>query len=196
MISAEVKLCKCGCGNPAPIAKRNKLERGEIKGTPLRFILGHNLGKGENSVNWKGGTHEIHNGKINGYIRTWARENPMADCNGYVLAHRLIAGKALGKTLPEKVEIHHYDKVQLVICQDNSYHKLLHRRTKALRACGHAPWRKCWICKQWDAPEKITICKQNRNVYHKKCLNGYMKQWDRTNKKWGRNAHLCNMPAT
>ena len=35
------KLCECGCGQPAPIATRNCLERGYIKGQPLRFILGH-----------------------------------------------------------------------------------------------------------------------------------------------------------
>ena len=191
--SCEIKLCECGCGRPAPIAKWNKPKRGEIKGIPLRFIVGHNLGKGENSVSWKGGTHEIHKGEINGYIRTWARENPMADCDGYVLAHRLQAGKALGKILPDKSQVHHHNKSQLVICQDNAYHKFLHQRTRALRACGHANWRRCNFCKQWDDPENMTVCKQSRNVHHKLCVNNYQKQWDRMNKKRRENALIRNM---
>lgn len=37
----EIKLCECGCGQPAPIAKGTDRRRGWIKGQPLRFILGH-----------------------------------------------------------------------------------------------------------------------------------------------------------
>lgn len=34
--------CECGCGRPAPIAKRTSTRDGWIKGQPLRFITGHN----------------------------------------------------------------------------------------------------------------------------------------------------------
>lgn len=34
-------LCECGCGNPAPISKRDRRERGQVKGQPVRFIRGH-----------------------------------------------------------------------------------------------------------------------------------------------------------
>lgn len=37
-----VKLCECGCGQPAPIAKRTRTKMGWFKGRPLRFISGHN----------------------------------------------------------------------------------------------------------------------------------------------------------
>jgi hypothetical protein len=37
-----MKLCECGCGQPAPIAKRTEIRRGYVKGQPTRFILGHN----------------------------------------------------------------------------------------------------------------------------------------------------------
>jgi len=33
--------CECGCGAPAPIAKRTNSKLGHIKGTPIRFIYGH-----------------------------------------------------------------------------------------------------------------------------------------------------------
>lgn len=36
-----MKLCECGCGNTAPIAKRTNGKLGHIKGEPVRFIRGH-----------------------------------------------------------------------------------------------------------------------------------------------------------
>lgn len=36
-----MKLCECGCGEPAPIAKKNHTRSGYVKGQPLRFIKGH-----------------------------------------------------------------------------------------------------------------------------------------------------------
>jgi hypothetical protein len=35
-------LCGCGCGQPAPLAKRTDPGRGTVQGEPLRFISGHN----------------------------------------------------------------------------------------------------------------------------------------------------------
>jgi hypothetical protein len=40
-LESQIKLCECGCGNPAPIAKGNKRSKGLVKGQPLRFISGH-----------------------------------------------------------------------------------------------------------------------------------------------------------
>jgi hypothetical protein len=38
---AELKLCECGCGQPAPIATRNDSRAGIAKGQQRRFIQGH-----------------------------------------------------------------------------------------------------------------------------------------------------------
>lgn len=35
-------LCACGCGRPAPIAKRTRRELGHVQGQPMRYINGHN----------------------------------------------------------------------------------------------------------------------------------------------------------
>ena len=35
-------LCQCGCGQPAPIAKRTVSSRGRFKGQPMKYIRGHN----------------------------------------------------------------------------------------------------------------------------------------------------------
>jgi len=39
---AAVKLCECGCGQPAPIAKHTDKRCGHIVGQPCHFIKGHN----------------------------------------------------------------------------------------------------------------------------------------------------------
>ena len=36
-----MKLCDCGCGQPAPLSTRTRLERGQVRGQPVRFIRGH-----------------------------------------------------------------------------------------------------------------------------------------------------------
>jgi hypothetical protein len=35
------KLCECGCGLPAPIAKVTRTPLGHVRGQPIRFIKGH-----------------------------------------------------------------------------------------------------------------------------------------------------------
>lgn len=38
---SSIKLCECGCGQPAPIAPNNNKFKGWTKGQPLRYIQGH-----------------------------------------------------------------------------------------------------------------------------------------------------------
>ena len=96
----------------------------------------------------------------------------------------MVAEKALGKPLPKGAEIHHYgkrdDNTKLVICQDQAYHKLLHRRMRAIKACGHASWRKCQYCKQYDKPENLHV--KGCHVYHNVCRATYMKEYHKKNK--------------
>lgn len=44
-MSDAVKLCECGCGGAAPIAKATIPRIGHIKGQPIRFICGHHSRK-------------------------------------------------------------------------------------------------------------------------------------------------------
>jgi hypothetical protein len=58
----------------------------------------------------------------------------------------------------------------LVICQDDAYHVLLHTRAKALAACGHADWLKCCCCKQYGSPDDV------RYGRHRACAARYARQ--------------------
>ncbi len=69
--------------------------------------------------------------------------------------HRIIAARVLGKPLPEKAQIHHWDgngrnnaNSNIVICEDLAYHKLLHRRQR-IKSLGGNPNTDSWcsFCK-------------------------------------------------
>lgn len=153
-------LCQCGCGEKTPLAKNNNKKRGHVKGEPLRFIYGHeNRGrfKGEKGSKWNGGK------TINyyGYIQTLYPDHPRANVRGYVFEHILIAEIVLDKYLPDKAVVHHIDgnpnnnKIDnLVICENNSYHLLLHKRQRSLKACGHVNGVWCRWCKSYHRPDK------------------------------------------
>ncbi len=89
------------------------------------------------------------------------------------LRHVLIAEKVLGKRLPKGAEVHHTDENRgndsysnLVICQDRSYHRLLHSRKTALRESGHVDWGQCRFCKQYGPASDMA-----RKWFHRHCFN-------------------------
>lgn len=89
--------------------------------------------------------------RINGYIFRLVPGHPAAMRHGLVAEHRLVAEKALGKILPDTAVVHHHNEdptdnrpENLVICQDQSYHLLLHmrmRRIRKIREAGGDPAR-------------------------------------------------------
>lgn len=108
------KLCKCNCGTPITSKKKGVV-----------YIKGHNRSC------WKGG---VVVDDYNPYTRVWCPGHPRAN-NGYVYEHILVAEKALGRYISPKHPIHHVNEDKrdnrpqnLVICQDASYHALLHER--------------------------------------------------------------------
>lgn len=155
----------CECGHPVPIAKMTSKKLGHIKGLPMRFITHHNCVAGKMSPRWKGGKRKT----SDGYDLVYCPDHPHPQNNRCVLSHRLKAEEALGKFLSNKIPVHHHSETQLVICENNAYHKLLHRRMRALSACGYANWRKCWICKKYDSLDNLSRYGPI-NFYHKECL--------------------------
>jgi len=133
---------------------------------------------GKNNPNWKGG-YRINN---DGYAMVLMPDHPRSQVGGYVLEHILIIEKVLGKALPLKAKTHHVNEVRhdnrnenIVVCENDAYHFLLHMRKRALEACGNANWRKCVFCKEYDPPEKMFINSQD-TAYHRSCCNKYAVQ--------------------
>lgn len=94
------------------------------------------------------------------------------------LAHRMIAERVLGYELPEKAVIHHVDgnrsnneNTNLVICENQKYHRMIHRRQEALVACGNANWLRCGVCKSYDDPNNLLVYPHGSSfrAYHRKC---------------------------
>lgn len=131
-------LCECGCGEVAPIATETRPSRGNIKGKPQRFILGHFA---RTRQKHDLGTRQI----VKGYVHVYMPSHSRADSKGYVAEHIAVAQQALGKLLPASAVVHHVNRnrrdnrpANLVICQDASYHGLLHRRMR-VKARGGNP---------------------------------------------------------
>lgn len=162
--------CQCGCGEKTPLARYSDKNKHWVKNQPLSYINHHNTKPGDKTPNWRGG--RIAWGK---YPKQYAPNHPKASGN-HVCEHILFAEKALGKILPDKTVIHHHTPEQLVVCENQAYHLLLHQRQRAYEACGHAAWRKCAYCKEWDAPENLYIPKGRQSVRHKQCALDYQRR--------------------
>lgn len=162
--------CACGCGGKT----RSGLNK---HGVPFKFIHGHNGAK-EFNWQWKNGRAK----ETGRYVKILKPSHPRANSKGYVYEHILICEKALGKLLPQNAEPHHFDgnkanneNKNLILCQDREYHFLLEQRTRAFRACGNPSWRKCWICKKYDSPEKLFI-REHGPSYHRTCKKEYKRK--------------------
>jgi len=131
-----MSICQCGCGGTTNTAPQDIARRGLKKGEHFRFIQGHGR--------WNSRSEP----RPTGY---WtARQS-----NGKTKAqHLVIAARVFGGPLPVGAEVHHVDgnarnntHSNLVICQDSAYHKLLHVRTRALRAgCNPNTHKMCPTC--------------------------------------------------
>ena len=170
-------LCQCGCGHPVNVPTRNHRSNGWIAGQPMRFIQGHHMKlrpwRGPEHPMWKGGRKSER-----GYILIHRPAHGRAYRSGYVKESIMIAEHALGHPLPRHAVVHHANGIRsdnrpqnLVICQDTAYHHGLHQRERSYRACGHAEWRKCQVCKQYDAPRHLYIGPNPSPIYHRTCSN-------------------------
>ena len=155
-----MNLCGCGCGAQV---KRKYLSGHQSRCRDITL---------KNNPHWKGGRY------INdsGYVMVYNPSHSRASSNGYVREHLILAEKALGKPIPVGVPIHHHgdvsDNNKIVICQDERYHNLLHIRERAFNESGHANYRKCQFCKQYDRPENLFIRQRDKEgwiVYHREC---------------------------
>ena len=83
---------------------------------------------------------------------------------GYIGEHVLKAESVLGKRLPAGAVVHHVDEnphnnelSNLVVCQDNGYHRTLHRR--------------------WDHPNNLRVTTAGA-VFHVECRRRHSREYD------------------
>lgn len=118
--SKKAKVCKCGCGQA-------------VTGTH-RYIHGHNS-RGDTHPMWKGGRFVTGTG----YVYIWCPTHPCATRDGYVMAHRLVMEKNIGRYLSENEQVHHINGNK----QDNGIENLTiisakeHGRIEGKKARGH-----------------------------------------------------------
>lgn len=105
--------------------------------------------------------------------------------NGYIqilnkLEHIIVAERALGKPLPKRAQVHHVNRIKtdnrpenLVVCPDDAYHRIIEMRTLAYETTGHANWRRCVICKQYDDPSNMFLDKSTGTALHRECRRIY-----------------------
>jgi len=111
-----------------------------------------------------------------GYVMVKCPGHPRAHRYGFVYEHIIIAETVLGKHLPKGACIHHINgdpgdnrPENLVICQDVKYHNLLHRRARALAACGDPHALRCGICSKYDRQEDILGATKSSSWWHRSC---------------------------
>jgi hypothetical protein len=128
---------------------------------------------GANNPRWKGGTYVS-----NGYRMVQCEESPFANAQGYVFEHVMIASSVLGRQLPVSAKVHHVNgnpldnkKSNLVICENQAYHLLLHQRQRAVYS-GYPPtYLRCPYCKKYDLPENLWKSKTTAIKFHQSCRN-------------------------
>lgn len=169
--------CGCGCGRKTLRRQRTNNKLNQLKGEYNKYLRSHRNHNGSNNSRWKGGR------KITpqNYVMIYFPGHPRAS-KSYVYEHILVVEKIIGKYLPKKAEVHHIDNNRtnntpsnLILCQNKSYHNLLHLRERALKECGNPSWRMCRKCKEWDALENlhchvVSTGKHQLIYYHRKCL--------------------------
>ena len=187
-------LCSCGCGAETNIPKRGNSTEGRFRGIPNLWLHGHG-GRGERARNWNGGRTMA--GTKSRYVHIRLPNHPRANSRGYVPEHILVAEAAIGHSLPLHAVVHHFDgnptnnkPANLIICNSLSHHLLLHYRSRANRACGHADWLVCYICKTWDSPGRLKVFSvpkwyrgiryESQRAHHRECAR------QRESERWKR----------
>jgi biotin operon repressor len=84
---------------------------------------------GKKAANWQGGRSK----STNGHIYIYSPEHPYSNKQGYVMEHRLVMEKAIGRYLAPEEIIHHINMQKqdntidnLYLCADNGAHRDIH----------------------------------------------------------------------
>lgn len=181
--------CLCDCGTVAVVIGGN-----------LRMGTTSSCGcgkKGSAHHNWSGGKRP----DGHGYIKIVVPGHPRAGYENTVLEHVIVAEKALGRYLPKEHPVHHHDRnpsnnvnANLVICENASYHALLHRRMLIVEAGGDpninklCPACKCVLIRELDFNRsrasidgRFSLCKRCVSARQAKKVVDYFAKKEKTN---------------
>ena len=133
------------------------------------------MGLGKDHHSWKGGRFQHGD-----YIKVYKPDHPRAR-DGHIYEHVAKVEEAIGHILPPQAVVHHINEIRtdnrnenLVACENAGYHNLIHRRMRALRACGHAHFLKCRFCKKYDNPQGMCVVTRREGGirgHHRECAN-------------------------
>lgn len=148
-------LCQCGCGQTTNLARCTYRKLGHVEGKPYRYVCGHNRRANTTKT----------------YRFAWKLGSE----------HRRVVERALGHALRRSAPVHHVNNDRrdnrpqnLVACDSVEYHNVLHRRQRALDACGNPNWRRCTFCGQFGDPDRMRVPANVRtSAYHMECRRAY-----------------------
>ena len=87
------------------ITQKNRFKTNPMsQETKNKLSISHS---GDKSYRWKGGKART----IEGYILIWSPNHPFKNCNNYVLEHRLVMEKHLGRYLKLTEIVHHINGI-------------------------------------------------------------------------------------
>lgn len=143
--------------------------------------------RGDRNPRWAGGVVESE-----GYRFIALNGHPHTNARGYVREHILVAERALKKYLPHGAVVHHANGTRndnrpdnLVICENESFHRLLHQRQRAYEATGNPEGVKCQRCKRWGLVGHGDMVAYKDSPYHLSCAAAYSKARRRAKKEEG-----------
>lgn len=126
-------------------------------------ICQHKAASGKGAHNWGGGKHVDNKNRVMVLAPNHHRSQ-----HKYIPEHIMVAEKALGKTFSNTHPVHHVNEnrldnchTNLVICEDQKYHSLLHTRQDILKR-GKNP-RRYKICYTCNTVKKRTCFHFNKS---------------------------------
>lgn len=98
-LEARQKISEANSGEKHPMWGKHHSEETKQKLSKAQW--------GEKGSNWKGGRS-----KNSGYVLIWKGDHPNANCDNYILEHRLVMEEHLGRYLESWEVVHHVNGVR------------------------------------------------------------------------------------